>query len=311
MNIFKHTGLLALLLFLGLAFATQAHSGKTARALYTFGFGGLENMEAAKAATLLDKLGYAGIALNGRGKKALGRLDQYYQWSERKGADFKIEAAFIIHNFDKFGFSDARHKAAIDHLAGKNAAIWVLINNPKQDNSITFEKVEQFIMGIVKYAYSKGVKVILYPHFDTYFQTTDDALKFVKKVNHPSLNTAIILHHELLSNKGDVLKKTFNNARGKIGAIILSGSPIGSDQANQTHSSNGDVMNRVSTMKTTILSLDESIYELKPFMQLIKTSGFEGPIGFLNYKLTNPEEYLVKSIKRWHELCEEVGLFEK
>ena len=88
-------------------------------------------------------------------------------------------------------------------------------------------------------------------------------------------------------------------AKGHIGAIILSGALVELDTTS------------VGTMNaSTILSLDESIYDLRPFMRLIKESDFDGPIGFINFRLPNPEDYLARTMTHWTELCEEVGLYE-
>jgi hypothetical protein len=59
------------------------------------------------------------------------------------------------------------------------------------------------------------------------------------------------------------------------------------------------------------MSLDESGYDSRQFMGLIESSGFQGPIGFLNFKLANPEDYLERTIARWNELCQEVGLYDE
>ena len=45
-------------------------------------------------------------------------------------------------------------------------------------------------------------------------------------------------------------------------------------------------------------------------MRLIKESDFDGPIGFINFRLPNPEDYLARTMTHWTELCEEVGLYE-
>ena len=301
-SLLKLTALLAIATLFTTGCSTKQNrteSENEPRGLYTYSFGGLEDMEVENAVELLDRLGYAGIAAEARGEASLDRLDQYYEWSEGKGDHFEIAAAYLAHRFDKFGFSDAAHKAAIDRLEGKGGTIWVWVRDAKQDGSITDEKVENFIMGIVEYAHSKGVKVVLYPHYNTYFPTTLDTLKFVEKVNHPALSTAINLCHELMSYKGDVLAQTFEKAKGRIGAIIISGALVELDETD------------VGTMNaSTILSLDKSIYDLRPFMRLIKTSGFDGPIGFINFRLPDPEDYLKRTITRWNELCEEVGLYE-
>ncbi len=105
----------------------------------------------------------------------------------------------------------------------------------------------------------------------------------------------------MMSDKGSVaaLKQTFEKAKGRISTIVISGYLIELDRAS------------IGSMnESTIRSLDDSPYDLRPFMRLIKTSGYQGPVGFINFRLKDPEDYLNRTIKRWHELCEEVGLFE-
>lgn len=292
--------LTALLMLIGVGDAVHAQTKNEPRSLYTYSFGGIEAMEVGDAVEMLDDLGYAGIAVEARGEKSLNRMSEFYKWSERMGDDFEVVSAFMEHRFGKYGFSDAAHKAAIDLLTGKGGTIWVWVRDDLQDGSITDAKVESFIRGIFEYAVSKGVKVILYPHYNTYFPTVEDALPLVKKINHSSFGIAINLCHELMSDKGEVLEQTFEKAKHRISAIIISGSQIELDRTS------------VGTMNaSTIKSLDDSEYDLRPYMRLIKQSGFEGPIGFINFKLpTTPKDYLERTIKRWEELCQEVGLYE-
>ncbi|MGK0240803.1 MAG: sugar phosphate isomerase/epimerase [Candidatus Pelagisphaera sp.] len=291
---------IAALFVTGCSTQDQTGSPKEPRGLYTYSFGGLENMEVTGAVALLEQLGYAGVAAEGRGEESLVRLEQYLDLSKEKGDDFVIPAAYMAHRFDQFGFDDSAQHAAIDRLAGKDGAtLWTWVRDSKPDGTITDEKVEAFITGIFEYARSKGVRVILYPHYNTYYQTVEDALPLVKKINHPSFQIAINLCHELMSYKGDRLEESFAMAKGHIGAIILSGALVELDTTS------------VGTMNaSTILSLDESVYDLRPYMKLIKESDFDGPIGFINFRLPNPEDYLARTMTHWTELCEEVGLYE-
>ncbi len=291
-----------LCLFVGACatFATTTNSQKEPRALYTYYFGGIENMEVAPAVDMLQRLGYAGIGVGARSEDERNRLSEYYQWSDKKGDSFNVVSAMMAHRFSQFGLSDADHRAAIDRMEGKDGTLWVWVRDDKPDGTVTDEKVETFIRGILGYAVSKGVKVILYPHYNTYFPTTEDALVLVEKINHPSLGVAINLSHEQMSDKGDVaaLTQTFEKAKGRISTVVISGSLIELDRTS------------VGSMNdSTIRSLDDSPYDLRPFMRLIKTSGYQGPVGFINFRLKEPEDYLKRTIKRWHELCEEVGLY--
>ncbi|MBT5904163.1 MAG: sugar phosphate isomerase/epimerase [Opitutaceae bacterium] len=276
----------------------DAAESSSARSLYTYSFGGLENMEPAEVMTLLDGLGYAGITVESRGEVALERLDQFYELSEVTG--LQVVSGFISHRFDRYGFSDDAHRAAIDHLAPHGGTLWVWARDVDQDGTVTDEKVEDFFRGILEYAESNGVKLVLYPHYNTYFPTTLDALPLVEKINSPSLGIAINLCHELMSDNGSSLPETFARARDRLQAVILSGSLIELDRSNVR-----------SMNESTIKSLDESVYDLRPFVRLIEESGYAGPVGFINFKLpTEPADYLRRSMTEWQQLCAEIGLYE-
>ena len=118
------TGLAIVIAILAFGLVLQLQGKAKPRALYTYSFGGIEDMEVAAAVNLLGDLGYAGIATEARGEEALNRMSRFYDWSNRKGGDFEVVAAFMAHRFGKYGFSDAGHKAAIDRLEGKDGTLW-------------------------------------------------------------------------------------------------------------------------------------------------------------------------------------------
>ncbi len=267
------------------------------RALYTYSFGGLENLEVTNVVERLEGLGYAGVAVEARGEVALARLDEYNDSSEQRGDEFGIASVFMAHRFDQYGFDDSGHRAAIDRMAGKNGAIWVWVRD--KYGTVSNEEAENFITGIADYAISNGVRVVLYPHYNTYYPTVADVLPLVEKIDDPLCGVAINLCHELMSDKGDELEQTFAAAKDRIGAVIISGALIELDRTS------------VSTMNaSTIMSLDDSVYDLRPYMRLIARSGYKGPVGFINFKLILDDDYLARTMKRWRELCHEVGLYE-
>ena len=304
MKLTKSLALAATTLAFAFGEASELELEREPRSLYTYGFGGLETNETVQSAQLLKRLGYAGIAVEGRGEDSLSRLDKYYEWSDCEGEGFDIVGAYMAHRFDQYGFDDSAQRAAIDRIAGKEGAtLWTWARDTKQDGSVTDEKVEAFFEGIYEYAHSRGVKVVLYPHYNTYYPTTEAALPLVEKIDQPDFQVAINLCHELMSYKGDQLAKTFARAEGRIGAIILSGALIDLDQTSVR-----------SINESTIMSLDESIYDVRPYLKLIKDSRFDGPIGFINYRLDRlyePEDYLARTMAKWRELCEEVELYER
>jgi sugar phosphate isomerase/epimerase len=298
MRLFNILSLVVGCLLVGLNTTAQTHAKKESRSLYTYSFGGLEKMEVDAVVKTLEGFNYGGITVESRGEDALKRLDRFMELSSEKGTEFEIYAAYMSHRFDKYGFSIEGHKAAIDRISGKGIDFWVWGSDVAKDGSVTDEKVEVFFKGILDYAISKDVKVVLYPHYNEYYPTTLDALELVEKFDHPSFGIAINLCHELMSDKGPELEATFKRANDKIRAVILSGVKLELDRTS------------VRTMNaSTIHSLEDSEYDLKPFLKLIKESDFKGPVGFINYRLTSPKEYLEKSMNRWEELCKEVGFY--
>ncbi len=288
-------------LLIGLNSTAQNNGDDIIRGLYTYDFGGLEKMEVESIFEILTDLNYSGIVVNGRGESSLKKLDKYLELSEKSGENFKVYSAYLAHRFDKYGFSDNDHRAAIDHIAGKGIDLWVWCKDRDQDGSVTDEKVEHWIKGIVEYAASKNVKIILYSHYGTYYPTALDALEIVEKINNPYLGLSINLSHELRSDKGPILEETFEKSKEHISTIILSGSNIELDRTSP------------STMNTsTVMSLEKSEYDLIPFMKLTKKYGSEIPLGFINFKMTeDPKIYLKKTMGKWIELCNEVGLYEE
>lgn len=287
-------------LLVGFNSTAQNNSKKNIRGLYTYDFGGLEKMEVDTIFKILTDLNYSGIVVNGRGKSSLKKLDKYLELSEKNGGNFEVYSAYLAHRFDKYGFSDKDHRAAIDHIAGKGIDLWVWCKDRDQDGIITDEKVENWIKGIVEYAASKNVKIILYSHYGTYYPTALDALEIVEKINNPYLGLSINLSHELRSDKGPILEETFEKSKEHISTIILSGSNIELDRTSPSTMNN-----------STVMSLEKSEYDLIPFMKLTKKYGSEVPLGFINFKMTeDPKIYLKNTMDRWIELCNEVGLYE-
>ncbi|MBK1879012.1 sugar phosphate isomerase/epimerase family protein [Pelagicoccus mobilis] len=271
---------------------SKSNEGTRIKGLYTYDFGGLETMEVEAVVDLLVDLKYSGIVVNGRGESSLRKFDEYMEMSEKHGDDFRVHAMYLTHPFGKYGFSDTDHRAAIDRIAGKGVDLWVW-GRDKKSGSVTDEQVEKWVRGIVEYAASKKVKVVLYSHYGTYFPTALDALPLVKKIDSPFLGLSINLFHEIKSGADSVFAETFEQSGDYISTVIISGSTVGAD---------GDNSGAEST------SLEESEYDLLPFVKLIREHKTPSQIGFVNFKLTEePEVYLKRSMDRWVELWGDAG----
>jgi sugar phosphate isomerase/epimerase len=274
--------------FVGVAMAQES------RRLIPYSFGGLETKPVSRVVTLLkNELGYAGIAAKGY---EMNRLKKYLNQ-----VDFEVGAVFISHKFKAFGFDDSYQRAVIDLLAERQGygTVWFWFEDNLDDGSVTKPKVKAFVKRIFRHAKKRNIRMVLYPHYGTIFETVDDTLPIVKQVNHPLFGTSISLNHERLAGKSNEdIQQAFVDANGHIFAVILSG------QVNEI-----DYNNVVKSMNNP---LDESEYDLQPFMGYIRNSTYAGPVYFINFQITDPppELYLNSSMTKWDELCSQVGLFE-
>ncbi len=291
----KNTKLVALVIgcfILGLASLVQANEKNDIKGLYTYDFGGLEKWDVETVVETLVNYEYAGIVVNGRGESALKRFDKYMVLSEKHGDNFQVFAAYLSHRFDKYGFSDTDHKAAIDRIAGKGVDLWVWARDKNQDGSITDEKVEAWINGIVEYATAKQVKVVLYSHSGTYYPTALDTLALAKKINNPLVGISLSLTHEIRANKQSTIAETFEQSKNYVFTSIIAGSDNKVDNTS-----------RKTIDTSTVKSLEKSEFDLLPFVKLIKKYHPPGPVGFVNFLITDdPKIYLKNTMDRWKAL---------
>jgi sugar phosphate isomerase/epimerase len=248
------------------------------RGLYTWTFGGLEELGAADTVALLRKIGYAGIVVD---TSRAGALQSYLSASQST-ADFRVVAAYVAVQLNRGErLSDARHKATIDALAQAGQGdLWMTFRDDNRTQ--TEEALTSLVSGVVAYAQARGVRVVWYPHNDNIYETTEEAMTLVNAIDAPNFGVALNLIHELRAghSSSDSLKQVFGAAGHKLFAVTLTGT---------------------AQDLSTIRALHESTYDLRPFIQVLKDSGFSEPIGFLNHTLTRPLTYLPLSLGYWRE----------
>lgn len=298
---------LILLTLLGIC---PGQAGERPRDFVAFGFGGLETMPVNDAVNLLMNLGYSGVIPEGRDASDLVRLEEYLDRSESEGDAFNVPAFYLNHKIYNDGYDDSVHREVIDLLAARGGGtIWMAVRAARdQSDPVDFERVNHFIKGVFDYATGedgdgdyRNVNIVFYPHVNNAYQSTIQALPLVEDINDPRFTVSINLVHEYHAGLSDPasLANTFNQAKGRIGAIILCGIQTTGD--------------------FEILSLEDSEHDLEPFIGLIRDSEYMGPVGFINFSIPEdpgdgvgyPEEYLAGSIAEWNTLSSDVGVFEK
>jgi len=268
--------------------------GAKARGLCPFSMGGLKEKTGSESAALLTEIGYAGIILR---PNNVQHLNEYLDVSDSYGEKFQVHAVYIALNMERQGMDLKKIKDVIDVLAARGGGIlWMSIKQGGSTEPI--ETANELYQQVVEYAAGKNVDVVLYPHGgDYYYTNAKPALPLINQVDNPRFKIMINLPHELGAKEESTLEETFEKAKGKIGAIVITGAKS------------------ANTGAAVPLSLSK--YDLRKFMGLIRDSEWKGPIGYINPfresfhpddGIPFPQDYLTHDMKEWKKLCDEVGL---
>lgn len=252
----------------------------------SYNFGGLEKLPAKDQVKLLHRYGYNGIILKCATIEDFQNIDRHIEAVERTD-NFRIDAIFERYNFEDPAQRRERWKKVVDKISGKKIQIWLIFG--KKTEGVNDAFIERKLREIVAYAAPKGVEVILYPHSSCYIESAEEALPFVEKVNHPQLKLAFHLYHEIRAKNGSRLDEVMKRVQHRLGAVTLAGT----DQV-------ADYSSARARDSSTIKPLGQGDYDLRGFVRILKSSGYKGAVGLMNFKLPEaPSNYLPRSLEIW------------
>ncbi|WP_104809883.1 sugar phosphate isomerase/epimerase family protein [Polaribacter filamentus] len=285
-----------LLCLLSLQLISCFNSRETARRektsnnpFFAYNFGGLENLPPAQQIKLLKDNGYDGITLRMAEAEHVVAFNDFFE-VVKKTEGFKIYSVFVRYNFADSEEDRNRWKAVVDIIQNRDIDLWFIFG--KQEIGVDDEKVEDILRNVVDYSASKNVSVTLYPHSWCYFETAEQSLPMVKKINHPNLKLAVHTCHELKAGNAGRLPEIVHKVKDYISFVTIAGA-----------SKQLDTSSRKAMDATTIQPLEDGVYDFGPFLKALKKADFKGPIGYINFKIAKePEDYLSKSLAEWKRL---------
>ena len=256
--------------------------------LTAYNFGSLGKLGPIDQVKVLKNAGYKGLILNSQTKEDSVNLNIFIK-ELRNDKQFNIHALMIRYNFNEAVQVRESWKMWVDKIAGKNIELWVIFG--KKMDGITDDFIESKLREIVKYAKTKKVKVILYPHSYCYIASAEEALPFVKKIHDKNLQLAVHLCHEIRAGNGARMNAVFENVKPYIGAVTLAGTDSVADF------SKPKLMDA-----STIKPIGQGNFNMKNFIEPLRKSKYKGNVGFINFKIEeDPEIYLKNSMLEWEK----------
>ena len=271
---------------------TSGAAATSNRTLNVYDFGGLEKLTVEQNVRLLRRLGYAGVCVSNVWDSV--RLEKFLQKSSR----LPVRSILFSHKFERDGFTmHAKERKAMNLMRRYNGGgtVWLIFQtiNTKAKLSDVLALTKEFI----DYAKPRNIRVVLYPHAGTFFPTVQAVWPVLHDyyANDTMVGTSINLVHERAGRRGAFLNETFVKARNKTMAVILSG--------------NKQVLDYSNLVGSLSRPLDQSEYNLRPFLRYMRDSGYTGDVFFINFKIPNPlRAYLQSSMEEWIKLANELNL---
>jgi sugar phosphate isomerase/epimerase len=177
-------------------------------------------------------------------------------------------------------------KRILDLRGGTVNFFWLTVHGRKiADDS----EVAPHVRELADVAEQAGVKVAIYPHAGFYVATARDALRLVKKVDRKNVGICLTLCHELAAGNAAELPAIVKEISPYLFVVTINGA----DRPPPGQRFGWDRL---------IQPLGQGDFDVYGFLQCVKQTSFDGPIGLQCYGLKgDPLVHLSQSIKTWQQ----------
>lgn len=266
---------------------------KSGYPFYVYNFGGLTNCPPKEQERMLAELGYEGMALSIENDADEAVLGEYLRYAKGR-KNFKIISTFVRYNFDDPAHKKNCWKRVMDKIAGSQTQLWIIFG-PRTSTANEAE-IDSVLKEATSYAAINKTPIVLYPHSSCLIESAEQAMLYVKRNGSAWLSLAVHLCHEIRAGNGKRMSEVINTVKPYIGAVTLAGTD-----------SVADYTNAFTRDTSTIKPLDRGNFDLTGFLTSLKHANYNGPIGFINFKIPDkPAVYLKNSIVKWNALKSKV-----
>jgi sugar phosphate isomerase/epimerase len=232
-------------------------------------------------AATLQELGYDGISYNYTTPEDLARWQQAFA-----SRGLRIFGLYVHTSMDGPEPYDARLPEAIRLLEGTGTVLWLTVRETKVPGNRDAEAVK-VLRQIADLAQARGVRIALYGHANFYMETAADAARLSSQVQRPNVGPTINLCHEFMSGKGDVLEHSVRSVAPLATLVSINGVDV--------------------ARKQYITRLDQGDFDLVAYLTMLRTAGYDGPIGLQAYNVPGDiRENLAANIAAWRRIAAQV-----
>lgn len=240
----------------------------------------------AEQVALVKELGFDGIGPRYFGAEPLRAM--MAAADERK---LKVDALYVALNLDAALPVSEEIRESIEALRGRDSILWLWVNakSLKPSDASGDARAVAALREIAALAEPAGVKIALYPHQGVWIERIEDAVRVARAVDRKNVGVTFNLCHWLKVD-GQNLEARLKEAQPHLFVVTVNGADAGGQNWN-----------------TLIQPLGRGTYDVASLLTLLKTIGWNGPIGLQHYGIKGDAKVnLQESMGAWRKISAEV-----
>jgi thiamine monophosphate synthase len=244
----------------------------------------------AEQISSLDGLGFDGFAMQLSTPAQLRKLKAY----QAARPEFPLLVGFVALDLDQPNkIPPAHFNRVLATLAKGKVPLWVIAKGPKDQR----EKLLTVLRDTADRCKKAGVPLVLYPHYDTAYESTEEALEILGELDRPEVKLTLHLCHELRAGNGERLDEIARKAAPHLAFATISGS----DTKMQESPAPGD-------WSEAIKPLSKGDYDAARILKALAAIDFKGPIILHTFGLQNePASHYKDSAKVYETMISELN----
>ncbi|MCU0779510.1 MAG: sugar phosphate isomerase/epimerase [Akkermansiaceae bacterium] len=280
----KHR-LIILTLALGAALACARAAAPPFFAMDT-GTSDAKHRTAAEQVALVKELGFAGIGPTYTTPENLrGMLNEVDKQQS------KLFALYVKLDLDADTPISPQIRDAIDQLRGRDAIIWLWVASKtyKPSDPAGDARATELLREVAGLAEPAGVRIALYPHFATWVERVEDAVRVARAVDRKNLGVTFNLCHWLMVDGTD-LGARLKEALPRLFVVTINGAEIGGKNWGKL-----------------IQPLDSGNFDVADMLAKLEALGWHGPVGLQHYGIPgDAKDNLQRSMDAWRTISRKV-----